>query len=413
MQRAWIISIGTELSLGQCVDTNAAWLASQLAALGITAERHITVADDLPEMKAVLRYASEQADLILITGGLGPTADDLTRQALAEVAGVDLVLDETSLAQTRAFFDRRNIPCPERNQVQALIPSSGRAIDNTCGTAPGVFVELGRVPCYAMPGVPFEMKKMFARDIQPALQKCAGRVLQSRRLNCYGMGESDIGERLRDLMEPGRNPQVGTTAALGVISVRINATAKTVEQAELLLDETETIARARLGSIVFGVGDGTLAAALGSKLVQRGQTVCTAESCTGGLIGKLLTDTAGSSEYYVGGAITYANEMKQTLLGVSKDDLATHGAVSEPVARAMADGARERFQADYALATTGIAGPAGGTPDKPVGLVYIALATPDEIIVNKRNFGGDYPREVIRQRAAQDTLNLLRQHLTG
>ncbi len=413
MQRAWIISIGTELTLGQCVDTNAAWLANQLAALGIIAERHITVSDDLSEIIAVLARAGERTELILITGGLGPTADDLTRQALAEVAGVDLVLDETSLAQIWEFFEHRNIKCPEPNRVQALIPRSGRAIENTCGTAPGVFVELGRVPCYAMPGVPFEMKKMFTRDILPALQKNAGRVLQSRRLNCYGLGESDIGERLRDLMEPGQNPQVGTTAALGVISVRINAAAESVEQADVLLDETERIVRERLGTIVFGIEDETLAAAVGRELSQRGRTVCTAESCTGGLIGKLLTDISGSSEYYVGGAITYANELKQELLGVSGDDLANNGAVSEPVARAMAGGARERFQADYALATTGIAGPAGAAPDKPVGLVYVALATPDEIIVHRRNFGGDYPRDVIRQRAAHDALNLLRRHLTG
>lgn len=409
LRRAWIISIGTELALGQSVDTNAAWLAQQLAALGIRTERHITVADDLSAIRDVLTQAGDACDLIIATGGLGPTEDDLTRQALTEVAGVELKTDAASLEQIRAFFEKRRRTFTERNKVQALIPQGGRAIENTCGTAPGVFIELSGTPCHALPGVPFEMKKMFTRDVLPHVQTAApGRILRQRWLNCFGLGESDIGERLRDLMASDRNPQVGTTAELGVIGVRINATAATAKAADALLDGAEAELRSRLGNVVFGRDSDTLASAVGERLTARGETLGTAESCTGGLIAKMLTDTPGSSAYFVGGAVTYSNQLKQELLGVPADTLAEFGAVSEPVARAMASGARERFAATYALAVTGIAGPSGGTTDKPVGLVFFGLATPAGVTTREFRFGSDSPRQVIRARAAGTALNLLR-----
>jgi nicotinamide-nucleotide amidase len=408
-QRAWIVSIGTELTLGQSVDTNAAWLAQQLAALGVRAERHLTLPDDLSAIADALAQAADACDLIIATGGLGPTADDLTRQALAEAAGVELEIDPASLEQIRAFFDRRRRPFPERNKVQALIPQTGRAIENLCGTAPGIFIELNGTPCYALPGVPFEMKQMFTRDVRPHVHAAAAAcVLRHRRLNCFGLGESDIGEQLRDLMAPDRNPQIGTTAELGVIGVRINVQADTAEGADALLDETEAEIRTRLGKIVFGREDDTLASVVGQQLIARGETLSTAESCTGGLIAKMLTDTPGSSAYFVGGAVTYSNELKQQLLGVPAETLARFGAVSAPVAQAMAHGARERLASTYALAVTGIAGPEGGTTDKPVGLVFFGLATPVGVAVRDIRLGSDSPREVIRTRAAHAALNLLR-----
>ncbi len=411
LRRAWIISIGTELALGQSVDTNAAWLARQLADLGIRGERHLTVADDLPAIRDVLRQAADECDLIIVTGGLGPTADDLTRQALAEAAGVELETDAASMEQIRAFFENRRLQFSEQNKVQALIPKTGGAIENTSGTAPGIFIALNGTPCYALPGVPFEMKKMFTRDVLPNLQAAAERVMRMRRLNCFGVGESDIGAKLRDLMEPGRNPGVGTTAERGVIGVRINATAATAKAADALLDETETTVCSRLGKIVFGRETDTLASVVGEQLTARGETLSTAESCTGGLIAKMLTDTPGSSAYFVGGAVTYANELKQQLLDVSAETLARFGAVSESVAYAMAEGARERFGTTYAIAVTGIAGPEGGTTDKPVGLVFLGLATPTGTTVREIRFGSNAPREVIRARAAHTALNLLRLEL--
>ncbi len=410
--RAWIVSIGTELTLGQSVDTNAAWLAQQLAGLGIRGERHVTVPDDLSAIADALAQAADACDLIIATGGLGPTVDDLTRQALAEAAGVELEIDPASLARIRAFFERRRRAFPERNQVQALIPRGGRAIENLCGTAPGIFIELNGTPCYALPGVPFEMKEMFTRDLLPHVRAAAaGRALRQRRLNCFGLGESDVGEHLRDLMAPDRNPQIGTTAELGVIGVRINAQADTAEMGDALLDQTEAEIRTRLGKTVFGREDDTLASVVGQQLVARGETLGTAESCTGGLIAKMLTDTPGSSAYFVGGAVTYSNELKQQLLGVPAETLARFGAVSAPVAQAMAHGARDRLASTYALAVTGIAGPDGGTTDKPVGLVFFGLATPVGVTVREIRFGSDSPREVIRARAAHAALNLLRLEL--
>jgi len=412
LQRAWIISIGTELTLGQSVDTNAAWLAEQLAAQGVRCERHVTVPDDLASIRDTLRQAADACDLIIATGGLGPTVDDLTREALAEAAGVPLETDAGSLEQIRAYFARRGREMPERNKVQARIPQGAQAIENTCGTAPGICMELNGTPCYALPGVPFEMREMFTRDVLPHLRAAAaGRVLRCRRLQCFGLGESDIGERLRDLMMPGRNPTVGTTAELGVIGVRINASGESAEVAEALLDETETEVRARLGMVVFGRETDTLASVVGAELAARGETLSTAESCTGGLIAKMLTDVPGSSVYFVGGAVAYANELKQRLLGVPAKVLASAGAVSEPVARAMVEGARRAFSTTYALAVTGIAGPAGGTADKPVGLVFFGLAAPTGVTVRESRFGSDAPRTVIRERAARTALNLLRLRL--
>ncbi len=412
LQRAWVISIGTELTLGQSVDTNAAWLAEQLAGQGVRCERHVTVPDDLAAIRDTLRQAAGACDLIIATGGLGPTVDDLTREGLAEAAGVRLETDAASVEQIRAFFARRGREMPERNKVQARVPQGGRPIENTCGTAPGILMELNGTPCYALPGVPFEMKTMFTRDVLPHIRAAAaGRVLRQRRLSCFGLGESDIGERLRDLMAPGRNPTIGTTAELGVIGVRINASGESAEAAEALLDEAEAEVRARLGTVVFGREADTLASVVGTQLAARRATLSTAESCTGGLIAKMLTDVPGSSEYFVGGVVAYANELKQRLLGVPAEMLATVGAVSEPVARAMAEGARGAFSSTYALAVTGIAGPAGGTPDKPVGLVFFGLATPTGVSAHEARFGGDAPRDVIRQRAARTALNLLRLRL--
>jgi nicotinamide-nucleotide amidase len=409
LRRVWIISIGTELVLGQSVDTNAAWLAEQLAAAGIRCDRHITVPDDLASIRDTLRQAAESCDLIIATGGLGPTIDDVTREALAEAAGVTLETDAASVEQIRAFFACRGREMPERNKVQARIPRGAQAIENTCGTAPGVHMDLDNTPCYALPGVPFEMKEMFTRDVLPGVRAAAGgRVLRCRRLQCFGLGESDIGEQLRDLMAPGRNPMVGTTAELGVIGVRINASGDSADTADGLLDEAEAEVRARLGEVVFGREGDTLASAVGARLTTRGETLSTAESCTGGLIAKMLTDVPGSSAYFVGGAVAYANELKQQLLGVPAEMLDSAGAVSEPVARAMAEGARRRFGSTYALSVTGIAGPAGGTPDKPVGLVFFGLAAPAGVGVRQVRFGSDARRDVIRQRAARTALNMLR-----
>ena len=408
------MSIGNELVLGQSIDTNTAWIAEQIAASGLQCRRHSTVRDETDEIAAVLAEAADHADLVIVTGGLGPTADDLTRDALAQVAGVTLETAPACVEQIRAFFSMRRREMPAANLVQAQIPAGGQALENTCGTAPGIKLHVRGAVVFALPGVPFEMKTMFQRNVLPVIQAGAkGRVLRCRVLRCFGMGESTIGERISDLMERGRNPIVGTTADLGIIGIRIVATADSTDEAEALLDESEREIRARLGEVIYGRDDESLASAVARTLIPRRETVCTAESCTGGLIAASLTDISGSSAYFLGGAVTYSNELKVQLLGVAPDLLDRIGAVSEPVAAAMAEGARRRLGATYSISVTGIAGPNGGTPDKPVGMVCFGLATPAGTQTCEIRFASSYPRDVIRNLAARTALNLLRLHLVS
>lgn len=406
MEQALILSIGTELALGQTIDTNAGWLSRELAGIGIRTTRHVTLADELPLIVSVLKQAAAEHDLVLVSGGLGPTADDLTREALALAADTDLVEDGDSLVQIRAFFTRRDREMPPRNSVQALRPRTGTSLENEWGTAPGLHVKIGATPVFCMPGVPREMRAMFAARVRPMLP--VGRVIRSRILRSFGLGESDLGDRIRDLMERGRNPEVGTTAAYALVGVRINATAATSAEAELLLDESEAEIRSRLGDCVYGRDEQTLPGAVLELLVARRETLVTAESCTGGLLGEMLTAVRGSSRGYLGGVVTYANALKRELLGVPEEMMAAEGAVSEAVAGAMAAGVRARLGGTWGLAITGIAGPDGGTPDKPIGLVYIGLAGPEGVVVRRYSFGADATRGVIRERAALTALNLVR-----
>ena len=411
MKHAWIIAVGTELTLGQTVDTNSAWLGRQLAELGIRTTRHLTVPDELEPVRDAVTQAAGGADVIIVTGGLGPTADDLTRQAVAAAAGDDLVQDAVSLEQMRAFFVERGRPMPEPNLVQALRPRSATALPNTCGTAPGIAIELYGTPCYVLPGVPSEMEAMFAREVAPRLAAAArGGVLLYRRVQTFGLPESELGARLGELMARGRNPEVGTTASVGVIGVRINSFGDTRAAAQRLADETEAEVRRRLGDAVFATGDTTLAAAVGQLLLARGATLAVAESCTGGLIAKELTDVPGSSAYFAGGVVAYANALKTSLVGVDAALLAADGpgAVSAPVAEALAVGVRRVAGTTFGIGMTGIAGPTGGSDEKPVGLVFIGVATPGGARVERFLFGGSHGRELIRERAARTALNLLR-----
>jgi len=408
MSTAWVLSVGTELTLGRSVDTNSAWISRSLAALGFATVRHVTVADALEAQVAAIREACTAAPLVVLTGGLGPTADDLTRAALADAAGDALVEDEQSLAQIRAFFTRRNRTMPEPNRVQAQRPASAAALANPTGTAPGIHIRIGSAELFALPGVPSEMRRMFDDHVVPALRGRGGRVLVSRELRCCGLGESDLGARIHDLMARGRNPDVGTAAKNGIITVRIYAAAPTADEAEALIAADAQIVRERLGRVVFGEGEQTLAAAVLAQLRARGRTLCTAESCTGGLVAKWLTDVPGSSESFAGAVVAYSNAAKRDLLGVSQDVLDAHGAVSAACAEALAAGARARMRTDYAIAITGIAGPGGGSAEKPVGLVYAALAGEAGVRARELRLGDDIPRDQIRIRAATAALNDLR-----
>ena len=416
--RAVILSIGDELAAGLTVNTNASWLAQQLTAVGIRVDAHLTVGDALlPIVDAVRATLEQRPDLLLISGGLGPTDDDLTRQALADALQEPLVEDpEAVIFLERWFAQKKRVMSPS-NRLQAQRPVSAVCIENTAGTAPGLRIQKEDQPAiFVMPGVPQEMKEMFTLSILPRIQTLAdasddGRIVTLvTKINTFGIGESLVGERLKDLMVRGANPSVGTTVHEGVVSVRIYATG-TPADAQAMTDHVRLQVNERLGEMVFGENEETLETGLAGLLNAGRYTLATAESCTGGLLAKLLTDTPGSSGYFARGWVTYANDSKQDELGVPQALLAEHGAVSEEVARAMADGARKLARTDFALSTTGIAGPTGGTATKPVGLVYIALASAQGTWVREFNF----PREraAIRQRASHMAIALLRWRLLG
>lgn len=433
---AIILSVGDELVLGQTVDTNSAWLSAQLAAVGCGVLAHLTVPDNQPAIEGAIRKSAAECDVLLISGGLGPTEDDLTRQALAHVLKQPLEANADWLAELERFFTARGRPMPPSNRIQAMIPRGAEMIFNTAGTAAGIHLDLRRLPLihqanaerglhasfdpdydphchiFVMPGVPKEMKIMFERDVLPHVRSASGgAVILSRTLHTFGLGESAVGERLGDLMHRGRNPSVGTTIAGGVVSLRVNSRFPTLSRAASQLEQTADQCRALLGSLVYGQDQQTLADVVGTMLksASGAPTVSTAESCTGGLLGKMLTDMPGSSAYYAFGWVTYANRAKEQQLGVPPELLQQHGAVSEPVVLAMANGARQRSGSTYALAISGTAGPDGGTPTKPVGTVCIALAHPDGCRARTFLFPGD--REMVRERSAKMALTLLRYHL--
>ncbi len=410
MKTASIISIGNELLDGQTVDTNAAFLGGELMSLGIPVVSRFTVGDDLAQIVRVLGLACEDSEVILVTGGLGPTADDLTRQGLARFMGVELRLDQGLLRTLTEFFADRGWAMSEINKIQACLPVGAEAIPNTMGTAPGVLARVqGRIIA-AMPGVPFEMKGMFTRSIVPLLAEVRlGQAVTVRHLRCFGEGESAIAERISPMMDRGRNPQVNDTVHEGIVSLHVIAAAGDAAEAERLADRDVEVLRSKLGPLVFAMGDQSLASVVADLLASRGKTLAVAESCTGGLIAKMLTDLAGASQYLLCGWVVYSNEAKIRDLDVPPDLLQRHGAVSQETAAAMARGARLRAGADYAVAITGIAGPTGASPDKPVGLVFISVDDVQGTTTQRFQFARD--RQFIRQRAANAALNMLRQRL--
>jgi len=412
--KAEVLTIGDELLRGEIVDSNKSFLSQRLLALDIEPRFHASVLDDRVDMADAFRRAASRSDVVLVSGGLGPTRDDLTIEVLAETFGRKLVLDPASLDAIRAFFARFGREMAEINAKQAWFPEGAEVLPNPIGTAPGTMLEVqGEVLFFCMPGVPRELYKMMDEQVLPriATRRRITSFTRAALLRTFGIGESNLDERLRDVELP-LGVELGFRTNFPDNYVRPVARATSEAEAREKLARACAAIRARLGPLLYGEGEQeTLEAVVGRMLGERGKTVAAAESCTGGMIAELLTAVPGSSAYFRGSVVAYANAAKSALLGVAEDLIERHGAVSEPVARAMAEGARARFGVDYAVATTGVAGPGGGTPEKPVGLVYVSLAEAAGTETRELQFAFD--RERNRRVAAQVALDWVRRRLLG
>ncbi|NLP45043.1 MAG: competence/damage-inducible protein A [Peptococcaceae bacterium] len=406
---AEIVSTGTEILLGKTLNTSAFYLTGQLTGLGIEVRYHTTVGDHKERLFNAIREAFNRSQMVVLTGGLGPTADDLTKEIIAEVFKVQMSLDVDSLSSLKDFYQNKEIPPGTLRQV--FFPEGSIVLPNDFGTAPGVMLEKEGKFCIILPGPPTEMKQMFDKYVAPRLQAILennGQKMFARVLKIFGLSESELEQELLDFMQK-ETPSMALLDKHTYIDLRLTVRTTDEKQANEILTRAELAIRERLGNKVFGVDEESHSLVVGRLLRQHKLTLATAESCTGGLLGGMITAEAGSSDYYLGGVISYADKVKQDLIGVNNSSLISRGAVSEIVAREMAEGVRKRLGSDLGLATTGIAGPGGGTPAKPVGLVYIGLAHPKGVLVEKKQFSGN--RESVRNMTVESALNMLRVYL--
>jgi nicotinamide-nucleotide amidase len=411
--RAEVITIGDELLRGEIVDSNKSFLSDRLLRLDIETHYHSSVRDDPADMTDAFRRAASRADVVLVSGGLGPTRDDLTSLVLAKTFGREHVLDEKALADIRAFFGSVGRQMTPNNESQAFFPEGAEVLPNPIGTAPGFLLQEGKTLFFCMPGVPRELERMMDEQVLPRVAQRAGDaglLVRAKLLRTFGMGESTLDDALSDVATSG-DVSLGFRTAFPDNYLRAVARGATVAEAEAALERVCTAIRERLGALVYAEGNETLESVIGRLLAERGRSIAVAESCTGGLVAERITDVPGASDYFLGGVVAYANAAKQAQLGVPAELLARHGAVSEPVARAMAEGVRERFASDLGVATTGISGPGGGTADKPVGLVWVALADAGHTHAGRFVFPLDRSRH--RRLTAQLALDWVRRSLLG
>ena len=409
---AELIAVGTELLLGNIANTDAQMISQGLSQLGINVYYHTVVGDNPQRVRQAVDIARDRADILITTGGLGPTCDDLTKVAVAQAFGKELVYHEPSAQRIRERFAQRGTPVTENNFQQAMVPEGCTVLDNDWGTAPGVAFQAGGTHVLMLPGPPRECEMMFRYRALPYLQKLSDGVIASRTVKTFGIGESAAEALLRDLMNALHNPTLAPYAKPTGTELRITAHAPTREEALRLIAPVEEQVKAILGDKVIGVDVDSLEEVCFALLKDRGLTVGTAESCTGGLLAKLLTDLPGSSAVFRGGVVSYTNGVKAGLLGVPQDLLDRYGAVSPQVAEAMAQGTKAALGCDIALSTTGVAGPDADDRGNPIGLVYLGLAWGDQCQVTEFR-AGPVERERVRRQAAQTALDLLRRHLTG
>lgn len=401
-----VLCTGTELTRGELVNTNAAWLSSALTDLGFEVTEQAVVDDDASRISRSLARLAESAGVIVCTGGLGPTTDDLTTHTVAALLGVKLVRDEASLDHIRRRVEKYGRTLTESNSKQADFPEGADILPNPIGTAPGFSVRVGGAVAFFLPGVPREMQRMFDEQVTPRIRALAPNDSYQIRLRTFGLPESAVGERLAGVEQPGSGVTIGYRAHFPEIEVKVLARAASQQAARAACDKATADVRKRLGEYIYGDRDDTFAGVVGRALRAKGQTLAIAESCTGGLVGHMITREPGASDFLVVDAVTYANSAKSRILGVEEETIRWHGAVSREVAAAMAEGVRRVSGADVALSLTGVAGPGGGTDAKPVGLVFLAVASARGTEVKERNFVGD--RAQIQTLAAYAGLQLVR-----
>ena len=408
-----ILSVGTELLLGSIANTDAQMLSQGLSELGLNVYWHTVVGDNPKRAREAVALAKSRADIIITTGGLGPTCDDLTKNVLAEAFGKELVFHEPSAQRIRSYFERTKRPMPESNMQQAMLPEGCTVLDNDWGTAPGCAFEADGVHVIMLPGPPSECRPMFHYRAKPYLLSLSEGVIASHTLKLFGIGESAMEEQLRAQMNEMTNPTLAPYAKEGECELRVTAKAENDARAQELLKPTVEQIKELFGSKVYGVDVSSLEQVVQRLLEEKGMTIGVAESITGGLIAKRLTDLPGVSRVFKGGVVSYTNEVKQTVLGVPRDMLEEHGAVSAPVAQAMAEGIRSVLGVDIALAATGVAGPDKDDRGNEVGTAFVAIATTEGSYVRALNLGNRPMRERLRTQAAHHAFDLARRYLSG
>ena len=410
MLNAEIIAIGSEMLTPFRLDTNSLWLTERLNAMGIEVRLKTVVGDDESRLEETVRDAMKRSEIVISTGGLGPTEDDITRKIFSRVMKRQLVLEDAILEKIRARFARRNMPMPEINARQALVINGAKILENNNGTAPGMLITEGKCTVALLPGPPREMKPIFDASVAPVLKQRAGDLLIMRRtLSIFGLTESATDELAAPIYTQYKNPSTTILFKDGQIELHLTAQARNETETAKLLDELGGRLDEVLGEYVFSRSNETLEEVVGKLLKLRGYTLATAESCTGGLLAGRITEVPGSSEYFIEGVVSYSNEAKIDLLGVPKKLIETHGAVSEQVAGAMAAGIRKRAGSTFGISVTGVAGPGGGSAEKPVGLVYIALADDLQTTTRRFIFPGD--RQFIRTLSVNAALDMLRRRV--
>lgn len=408
---AEIISIGSEHLLGEIINTDAPYLCQRLSTLGIEIERQITIGDDKKGIASSLEEALRRVKMVITIGGLGPTPDDITKKVIATVAEEQLVLNEGILSEIEKKFKEEKNPMPSDNIKQAFLPRDSYPLENRVGIAPGFILETRNRTIIALPGPYNELVPMFEERVVPYLKERleVREVIKSLVLRTTGLPESRVAEKLKDIMKKSKNPQVSLLAHENIVDIRMVAKAGDEKTIEKLNERMEKRISKRLGNYIFGTGKQTLEEVIGYLLYMRKKTIAVAESCTGGLISHRLTNVPGSSNYFLGSVVAYSDKIKRERLGVKKTTLEKHGAVSEKAVEEMAKGAKKLTRSDFGLGITGIAGPTGATKEKPIGLVYIALAYKDKVVTREFKFRGE--REVIKAKAANVALDMVRRHL--